>query len=180
MHMGTLPPRCPPAHARTASGTRVRRLFLAHARPALVASPRWPSCWCAPRGRALTQEPCGITFQTLARREKRPQRTSDRSGTAVDLQERSAIRRAPSRGLRGGRKRWHKQSAAAPVLTAVPQGGRIGEARRSVRSSALPSRQGVGTSPGSPARGRGSPAAAGSQPCTGIPAMAAAPARCHR
>jgi hypothetical protein len=40
---------------------------------------------------------------------------------------------------------------AAPVLTAVPLGGRIGEARRSVRSSALPSRRGAGMSPDSPA-----------------------------
>ena len=66
--------------------------------PSLAARPRWPSCWCAQRGQALTQEPCGITFQTLARREERPQRTSGRSGTAADLQERSAIRRAPVRG----------------------------------------------------------------------------------
>ena len=71
--------------------------------------------WCAPRGQALTQGPCSITLQTLARREERPQRTSDTSGTAADLQERSAIRRAPWRGLWGGRNPRHGQSAAAPV-----------------------------------------------------------------
>ena len=101
-----LPPRWPPAHACAASGTCAHRLSPVTRRacdsgpptprlawpalwPALAASPRWPSCWCAPRGRALTQEPSGITVRTLARREERPQRTSGRSGTAADLQERS-------------------------------------------------------------------------------------------
>ena len=44
-------------------------------------------------------------------------------------------------------------------LPCAPPGGRIEEARRSVCSSALPSRQGARTSPGSPAQGGGSPAA---------------------
>jgi hypothetical protein len=46
----------------------------------------------------------------------------------------------------GDRNQPHGQSAAAPVLTAVPLGGRIGEARRCVCSSALPSRRGAGSS----------------------------------
>src|SRR6266851_3286367 len=63
---GTLPPRCPPAHARASSGTRVRRqspgTYRAGDRgppaprpawhapwPLLAARPRWPSCWCAAR-----------------------------------------------------------------------------------------------------------------------------------
>ena len=44
-------------------------------------------------------------------------------------------------------------------LPCVPPGGRSGEARRSVRSNALPSRRGAGTAPGSPAVRGGSPAA---------------------
>src|SRR5262245_20790569 len=38
----------------------------------------------------------------------------------------ATIRRAPVRGWRGERKGEHGQSAAAPVLTTVPLGGRIG------------------------------------------------------
>ena len=63
--------------------------------PSLAVRPWELSCWCAPRAQTLTQAPCGITVQTLTRREERPQRTRGRSGTAADLQERSAIRRAP-------------------------------------------------------------------------------------
>jgi hypothetical protein len=108
-HVATTRSTC---HRQPSSGTRVHRLSPGTYRacdrgppalrlawyallPSLVARPEWLSCWCAPRGRALTQEPSGITLQTLARREERQQRTSDRSGTAVYLQERSAIRRAP-------------------------------------------------------------------------------------
>src|SRR5712691_6161457 len=58
---GTLPPRCPPAHARAASGTRVRR----HHRGL--------------EGLTLTQEPYGSTLQSLPRREERPQRDRGRS-----------------------------------------------------------------------------------------------------
>jgi hypothetical protein len=47
------------------------------------------------------------------------------------------------------RKQPHGQSAAAPVLTAVSPGGRMGEARRSRCLRALPSRRGAGTWPGS-------------------------------
>ena len=62
----------------------------------------------------MTQEPCGITFQMVVRREKRLQRTRGRSGTAADLQERYAICRAPERGMgvagiRGtGRAQWRR------------------------------------------------------------------------
>ena len=61
---GTVPPHCPPAHARAASGTSVRLLSPCtrsacdrgppalmpawHALlPSLAAKPWWPSCWCA-------------------------------------------------------------------------------------------------------------------------------------
>ena len=45
-------------------------------------------------------------------------------------------------------------------LPCAPPGGRIGKARRSVRSSALPRRRGAGTWPGSPAARGGCPAVA--------------------
>jgi hypothetical protein len=144
-----LPPHGPPATASASSGTRVRRLSTGTHRagehgppapkpawhallPSLAVRPREPSCWCAPRGQALTQEPCGITFQTLARREERPQRTSDTSGTAADLQERSAIRRAPWRGFGGEQHQRHGQSAAAPVPSVCAPWGadRGGKAQR--------------------------------------------------
>ena len=97
---GTLPPHGPPATAspRPARactalspgtyracdrGPPALRLAWYALLPSLVARPEWLSCWCAPRGRALTQEPSGITVQTLAKREERQQRTSDRSGTAA-------------------------------------------------------------------------------------------------
>jgi hypothetical protein len=100
---------------------------LARHTPSLAVRTQWPSCWCRQRGQALTQKPGGITFQTLARREDRQRRTSGRSGTAADLQERSAIRVAPERGLRGGRNPQHGQSAAAPVPSCVsPSGGGSG------------------------------------------------------
>ena len=83
--------------------------------PSLAVRTPWPSCWCRPRGQALTQKPGGITFQTHARREDRQRKTRGRSGTAADLQERSAIRVASERGVRGGRHPRHGQSAAAPV-----------------------------------------------------------------
>jgi hypothetical protein len=96
-----------------------------------------------------------------------PPSGAGRSGTAADLQERSDWRSPLTRGTGGDRKSWHGQSAAAPVLTAVPLGGRIEEARRSVCSSALPSRRGAGTWPGSPAGSGSSPAGAPSQPLHG-------------
>ena len=84
---GTLPPRCPPAHARASSGTRARRRSpgtyraddrgppaprpVWHAiQPSLAARPRGLSCWWAQRGWALTQEPSGITVRSLVRREE--------------------------------------------------------------------------------------------------------------
>jgi hypothetical protein len=138
---GTLPPHGPPATASIASGTRVCRLSPCtcrasdrgppalrpawHARhPSLAVRTPWPSCWCRQRGQALTQKPGGSTFQTLARREDRQRRTRGRSGTAADLQEWSAIRVAPERGVRGGRHPRHGQSAAAPVPALLsPWGG---------------------------------------------------------
>jgi hypothetical protein len=51
------------------------------------------------------------------------------------------------------------ECSGAGAFRIEPPGGRIEEARRSVCSSALPSRWGARTSPGSPAQGGGSPAA---------------------
>jgi len=113
----------------------------------------------------LTQKPGGSTFQTLARREKRPLRTRGRSGTAADLQERYAIRRTPWRGLRGGRKQWHGQSAAAPAPSFLsPLGAaRGGKAQRLFERVAEPTgSQNVAWLP-TPAQGGGSPAA--QRPC---------------
>jgi hypothetical protein len=87
-----------------------------------------------------------------------------RSGKAAYIQERRDWQSPLTRGMGGDRNQRHGQSAAAPVLPAVPLGGQRGEARRSGRSSALPSRRGAGTSPGSPAARGGSPAAALHQP----------------
>ena len=144
-----LPPRWPPAHACAASGTCARRLSPVTRRacdsgrpaprlawpalwPALAASPRWPSCWCAPRGRALTQEPSGITVRTLARREERPQRTSGRSGTAADFQERSDWQspRAGVRGREASMARAERSGAGACLWS--PSGG--DEVRQGVAS----------------------------------------------
>jgi hypothetical protein len=61
-------------------------------------------------------------------------------------QERSERQSPLTRGMGGNRNEWHGQSAAAPVLTAVPPGGQRGEARRSGGSSALPSLRGAGSS----------------------------------
>ena len=113
---GTLPPQDPLCHRqrliqharappvprhvqgrRPRSASTAARLIRHPARAA--ARQRWPSCWCAPRGQALTQEPGGITFQMLARREERPQRTSGRSGPAAEPAGAYAIRRAPVRGM---------------------------------------------------------------------------------
>ena len=111
-----------------------------HARhPSLAVRTPWPSCWCRPRGQALTQKPGGITFQTHARREDRQRKTRGRSGTAADLQERSAIRVAPERGVRGGRHPRHGQSAAAPVPSLLsPLGG--DEVRQGAASIGAPCR----------------------------------------
>jgi len=56
-----------------------------------------------------------------------------------------------TRGIGGDRNERHGQSAAVPVLTARVPREADGEARRSVRASALPSRWGAGTRPGCPA-----------------------------
>jgi hypothetical protein len=67
---------------------------------------------------------------------------------------------SPSRGERGWQDpvaRAERSGAGAFLLE--PLGGYGDKARRSIRSSALPSRQGAGTWPGSPVAGGGSPAA---------------------
>jgi hypothetical protein len=66
-------------------------------------------------------------------------------------------------GVGGDRRQQHGQSAAAPVPTAMPLRGRIGKARRSIRSSALPRRWGACMALGLPAQCGGRPAATGSQ-----------------
>ena len=147
-----LPPRWPPAHACAASGTCARRLSPVTRRacesgppaprlawpalwPALAASPRWPSCWCAPRGRALTQEPSGITVRTLARREERPQRTRGRSGTAADLQERSDGQ-SPRAGVRGREASMARaeRSGAGACLWSPSGGDEVRQGAASVRA----------------------------------------------
>ena len=98
-------------------------------------------------GLTLTQEPYGSTLQSLPRREERPQRNRGRptptlrgspgrrgeppqepAGAAMPLTSRSASDpQSPSRGLRGGRKQRHGQSAAAPVPSVCcPLGGSEG------------------------------------------------------
>jgi hypothetical protein len=146
--------------------------------PALAARLRWPSCGCAPRGRALTQEPSGSTLRSHARRKASPlrarRRPSDsahrgrptlvlrgcpgarrrpafrrRQGRRSCLPSgASAIRKAPSPGGRGatGISRTGRAQRRR-CLPAVPLGGRIGEARRSLCLSALPSRRGAKTVP---------------------------------
>jgi hypothetical protein len=98
------------------------------ARPVSVSAVR-PRARPQPRqlrrrgGLALTQEPCGITLQILARKEERQQRTSDKSGTAAYIQERSDWQ-SPHRGCGGERNEWHGRSAAAPVPSFLsPLGG---------------------------------------------------------
>jgi hypothetical protein len=51
--------------------------------PALAASPPGPSCWCAQRGRVLTQEPYGSTVRSRARRKGNPQRLRCRPNSSV-------------------------------------------------------------------------------------------------
>jgi hypothetical protein len=116
----------------------------------------------------LTQEPGGSTFHTLTSREDRPQRTRDRSGTAAEPAGASAIRRASWKGcwgvagIRGTGRVQRRQ-----CLALEPLGGRVGKARCSVRSSALPRRWGARTWPGSLAGSWGSPAATLPQPLHG-------------
>jgi hypothetical protein len=120
---GTLPPHGPPATVSPSSGTRVRRLSPGTyracdcgppapmpawpaLRPALAASPWWPSSSCAPRGRALTQESCGSTLRSLARREKTRRGTT--AGAAKPLTSRSGKRSAePLEGV------WGREESAA-------------------------------------------------------------------
>ena len=86
-----------------------------------------------------------------------------RSGDAAYLQERQRSAE-PLEGAEGRQEAVARaERSGAGAYRCAPR-GRIGEARRSVRSSALPSRRGAGTSPGSPAGRGGSPAAAPSQP----------------
>ena len=97
--------------------------------------PAVPSCWCAPRGRALTQEPSGITVRTLARREERPQRTRGRSGTAADLQERSDWQ-SPRAGVRGREASMARaeRSGAGAFLGSPSGGDEVRQGAASVRA----------------------------------------------
>ena len=142
---------------------------------------------------ALTQEPCGSTVRALqggrkaaegqvqAEQPRSPEREDspafggrpgrrgeppqESAGAAKPLTSRSGCDwPSPHRGMGGERKRWHGQSAAAPVLTAVPPEGRRSGQRRSVQWSAFAPTRGAGTSPGSPAGRGGSPAATPHQP----------------
>jgi hypothetical protein len=184
---GTVPPHCPPAHARAASGTRVRLLSpgthsaCSRGPPALMpawhalllalaARLRWPSCWCAQR------TPCwpGVAARTVASAPAASAtpatRTTGRCCSGPPTRQSQAPPAGaqrlakPSWGTGGERNQPHGQSAAAPVPSAWPLGGQRGEARRSSGSSVLPSLQGAGTSPGSPAIRGGSAAATRHQP----------------
>ena len=135
---GTLPPHGPPATASASSGTRVHTAWPRHvqARDRRPPAPR-------PGGPDLDAGALGSTVQSLPRREERPTAGERQADTVLsgslgqhesrhrNRQERhsrlhagaDAIRRAPWRGLRSGRKQWHGQSAAAPVPSAWPLGG---------------------------------------------------------
>jgi hypothetical protein len=67
-----------PRRVRHAQGLRPRppapRPAWYATQPSLTARRRWPFCWCMQRGLALTQEPCGITLRSIARREERQPR----------------------------------------------------------------------------------------------------------
>jgi hypothetical protein len=141
--------------------------------PSLAVRPRWSSCWCAQRGQALTQEPRGNTLRNHARRKASPQRFRCRPNSSVD-----GSGRRPRQGWRSCLPSGAQRLAEPPCggegargilgtgraqrrrcLPCVPPGGQRGEARRSLYLSALPRRRGARTSPGSSARGGGSPAA---------------------
>jgi hypothetical protein len=51
--------------------------------PCRQTSPRWSFCWCAQRGLPLTQEPCGITLRSHARRKESPRRARCRPNSPV-------------------------------------------------------------------------------------------------
>jgi hypothetical protein len=132
---GTLPPHGAPAHASPASGT---------------ASPAHRSA------QALTQESSGITLRAVdeGRNEAASQRQIHvrvgRSPERLGLVYRGAepLYRAPGGGWGAGSCRTGRAQRRR-CLPLCPCGGRIGEVRRSVHSSALPSRRGAGTSSGS-------------------------------
>jgi len=81
--------------------------------------------------------------QGAARRERRRQPQPEHG--ALPHAQRSPAQ-PPWRGLGVTGSSKHGRSAAEPVPTTWPPGGRMGEARRSVRSSALPSPRGAGSS----------------------------------
>jgi hypothetical protein len=127
---GTLPPRCTPAHAHAASAsTEAPEHALL---PSLAPRLRWPSCSCIVRpgldAGALGHDiakPCKEGEKPVERQTPSALPSgAGRSGTAADLQERSDWRSPLTRGTGGDRESWHGQSAAAPVLPAVPLGGR--------------------------------------------------------
>ncbi len=114
-----LPPHGTPVHAR-AEARLTRSLARAGVRL------RWPCCWCAQRGRALTQESCGSTLQNLARRVERPQRASGRSGEAAYLQERSDWQ-SPRAGVRGREESMARaERSGAGAFLLEPRGGSEG------------------------------------------------------
>jgi hypothetical protein len=88
--------RAPPV-PRHVQGRRPRsantEACLARSTACAGGRPRWWSSSCAQRGRTLTQEPCGSTLRSLARREESLQRGSGRpsspalGGRATSQQE---------------------------------------------------------------------------------------------
>jgi hypothetical protein len=136
-----------------------------------VSQCRWVGVKAMPhraeRGLALTQEPCGITVRSLCWEEAQDG-SAEPPRAAKPLTSRSAAIRKASLGGRGGRgSSGTSRAQRRRCLPCVPPGGQRGEARCSGCSSALPSRQGAGTRPGSPVARGGSPAATPSQPLHG-------------
>jgi len=133
---GTLPPRCPPAHARASSGTRVRRLSPGTHSACDRGPPSPPSCprWLPDRG----GRPAGARSAPRAGRGWQPGRWPARQRPAP----RVSLRRSPSpsgglaltqelcgstlRALHGGRKdrKGTGGGRAAPLTVArgLPRG----------------------------------------------------------
>ena len=163
---GTLPPHGPPATASASSGTRVRRLSPG----TYKAGDRCPP---APRPGGPDLD-AGALRQYIAKPSKEGGKTTEgqrQADTHVARKPRAARRVAPGTGRSGdaaylqerqrsaepldGAEGWQEavaraERSGAGAYRCAPR-GRIGEARRSGCSSALPSRRGAGTWPGSPA-----------------------------
>jgi hypothetical protein len=148
---GTVPPHCPPAHARAASGTSVRllspctRSACDRGPPALMpawhalllalaARLQWPSCWCAQR------TPCvpGVAARMVASapavrpraslRRSQPQRSGRPGLDAGALRQYSASvawREESRRGTGAGRATPLFGARGLPGLRRTPRAARL-------------------------------------------------------